>query len=174
MNQKRFSVFPVTVLSLFLAMFLIVFFSGGCSAGVNIPSSSTTSSNPTSTATTTHTPAGTNVRTVRIYGTVPTSYGFNRVGIFTGSSAIIPYEAASVSTADGSYEIHIGIPDELNTSDSTTYTADMRFYAEENFATCHSQCHFLTYSAATGVLQLQVYGGSTYDITGTEYNYVMQ
>jgi hypothetical protein len=172
MKKKKFVGIFAAALSLLFIASAFVSFVGGCSGGTTSGgNASGGSATPSPTFSILPSPTGSNVRVVRIWGYAPTSYGFDRVGLFTGGSSTTPYKEANVSTSDGFYEFIVGIPGDMTANGSSAYNADMRFFANGNFSGGHSQCHFIKYDSTTGSLTFQPYGGSVSDITGSDYRY---
>ena len=93
--------------------------------------------------------------------------GCNQVGLFVGGSSTQPYKVGSVD-GRGNYSIEIDLDRDLHPQ-GNSMIADMRFYREGAFESCHSACNFVVYQR--GKLILQVYGGPTLPIKTMDFEY---
>jgi len=101
---------------------------------------------------------------------------YDKVALFKNGSANIPIKTESVSSGTGRYKITINIPGDMIQSRGR-YLVDMRFWKDVNKNNIkednepHSACNFITWHPETGKAYLKVYGGSSYEITSSDFIY---
>lgn len=103
---------------------------------------------------------------LRLYGKVGVQ-GANAVGLFEDGSASTPYKVGTVDSR-GNYIMDIDLDKDMRHHGPASMV-DMRFFRAGAFDECHGRCNFVI--KRKNKLELQVYEGPKFTITGKEFEY---
>lgn len=104
---------------------------------------------------------------LRIHGRIGIA-GADMVGLFEGGSSSTPYKTGTVDSR-GNYTIDIDLAKDMHAFQKGTTMTDMRFFRNGAFGECHGRCNFIMKSGKQ--IELQVYEGPTYQISGNDFEY---
>ena len=101
---------------------------------------------------------------------------YNKVCLFESGGSNEPFRTEYISEIDGTYSIHVYIPDDMREHKKYLYT-DMRFWGDENDDGIRdsgepiSECHFIIWVPSAETIYLKVYQGPTYEFESDEMVY---